>query len=359
MLRSGELDDATYWSQNRGATTSLASSILSPDGSSSTAQITESATTGFHYTAANSYNAVTSVPGGTVTVSAWLKAGTRQYGWLGLSNTSGNSYAYVAYDLSNGTVAGSLTTVTPSATTVTPYGNGWYHCRLTANVTSSTSFTFMYLGVSNSDTPGSYSGDITQYIYAWGAQLEAGSFPTSYIPTSGSTATRSADVASMTGTNFSSWYNQSEGTVFADITDLGYPINTFGSLWKIFASTSHTSGRNAINLTRYSGGALPEARFSVVDQNAVTQVDLNTTSPPTSARVKSAIGLQSGSYAASSHGNTVVTSSAAVPPTFVAADTLAFGQATNSTTQQKSCLVSRLTYYDRRLTDAQLQALTL
>jgi hypothetical protein len=202
-------------------------------------------------------------------------------------------------------------------------------------------------------------------LYMWGAQSEnsqdngSGLFATSYIPTSGSTVTRSADVASMTGTNFSSWYNQSEGTVFADTTDLGYPANAFGSFWKIFASSSHTSGRNSINMTRYSGGALPEARFGIVDQNAVTQVSLITTSPPTSARVKSAIGLKSASYAAASHGNTVVTSGAAVPPTFVAADTLAFGQATNSTTQQKSCLVARITYYPTRLTDSQLQALTL
>jgi hypothetical protein len=59
-----------------------------------------------------------------------------------------------------------------------------------------------------------FSDQNTNYVLDfWGLQVEAGSFATSYIPTSGSTATRSADFASLTGTNFSSWYNQTEGSV--------------------------------------------------------------------------------------------------------------------------------------------------
>jgi hypothetical protein len=54
-------------------------------------------------------------------------------------------------------------------------------------------------------------------VYFTFAQTELGSFPTSYIPTSGSAVTRSPDIATIEGTNFSSWYNQSEGTVFVEL----------------------------------------------------------------------------------------------------------------------------------------------
>jgi hypothetical protein len=86
---------------------------------------------------------------------------------------------------------------------------------------------------------------------ATSAQLEAGSFATSYIPTTTAAATRAADVATITGTAFSSWYRQDEGTVYWEgtrATTTGYPdrfrfsdgtaANRWFSYWDASANSS-------------------------------------------------------------------------------------------------------------------------
>ena len=80
------------------------------------------------------------------------------------------------------------------------------------------------------------SGSVTN------AQLEAGAFATSYIPTTSATVTRAADVASITGTNFSSWYNQSEGTVFSDSNIIASQVQT-QTVWQLGGGTILTSLR--------------------------------------------------------------------------------------------------------------------
>jgi hypothetical protein len=59
--------------------------------------------------------------------------------------------------------------------------------------------------------------------FLWGAQLEAGSFPTSYISTSGAAASRSADVASIPTSAFG--YNADKGTVVVDIPQRPHQIH--------------------------------------------------------------------------------------------------------------------------------------
>ncbi len=57
---------------------------------------------------------------------------------------------------------------------------------------------------------------VGDFLYAWGAQMEAGAFPTSFIPTGGADVTRSADNVGINGSNLTSWFNSSEGTFFAE-----------------------------------------------------------------------------------------------------------------------------------------------
>ena len=96
-------------------------------------------------------------------------------------------------------------TVTTGATKLRDAGNGWEQWYAVHQITSGTSSTtlrlyinVLALGVSNA-------------FAIWGNQVEAGAFATSYIPTTGAALTRNADVAMMTGTNFSDWWQAGKG----------------------------------------------------------------------------------------------------------------------------------------------------
>ena len=128
--------------------------------------------------------------------------------------------------------------------------NGIQGAVMSPNLTATTSwqrftFTATLSGVSNIHI-NNYTASAGT-IFIWGAQVEAGSFATSYIPTVASSVTRNADVASMTGTNFSSWFNNSEGTLFANFKTsvaTNYPQAAF---------ISDGTSNNCINIDAQSG----------------------------------------------------------------------------------------------------------
>lgn len=146
------------------------------------------------------------------TYSVFLKAGTSSKSTANLYFTGG-TFREARLEITWGATPSTTLTSTVGTTatsSLVAYPNGWYRAIITYNSGNNTgAVSRVYVrdfGTSN------VSGET---VYAWGHQVETGAFPTSYIPTVASTVTRSADNASMTGTNFSSWYNPDEGSVSA------------------------------------------------------------------------------------------------------------------------------------------------
>ncbi len=184
------------------------------------------------------------------------------------------------------------------------------------------------------------SGDA---IEMWGAKLETGSGASSYIPTGASQATRNADSCVMTGANFSSWYNQSQGSFFASVqknsTSAGHIFN---------ANTSNSAPR--IMMLYNSGWFLAGENPS-----GTNTPSLFIATGAINASQKVAGAFQTGNYAASANGLTAVTTSTGTMPTGL--NTLQIGAAEGGY-QFLNGTIALLKYWPTRLTNAQLQSLT-
>ena len=108
---------------------------------------------------------------------------------------SGDIQGYARFNISTGAVG---STGSKTTSTIEDYGNGWYRC--IANFDSTNAFgSTIYLYINDSAT-GGYGGSTSAQgdLFVYGAQYEEGSYPTSYIPTYGSSVTRSQDIANLT-----------------------------------------------------------------------------------------------------------------------------------------------------------------
>jgi hypothetical protein len=211
LLRSEEFDNAYY---TKSQSSIVANTVVAPDGALTGDKLVEDTTNNSHriFNSSGLSAAASTAYTGTV----YAKAGERSRLVAGLWN--GSNYQLVQFDLANGTV---LQEAAAGIASITSVGNGWYRCSVTRTPGAVT--TFWTLGTYINATIGNltgvfpaYTGDGFSGIYIWGAQLEAGAFPTSYIPTVASQVTRAADAASMTGANFSSWYRQDQGSFYAE-----------------------------------------------------------------------------------------------------------------------------------------------
>ena len=182
------------------------------------------------------------------------------------------------------------------------------------------------------------------------AQLEAGSFPTSYIPTTGTALTRSADDVSISGSNFSSWYNQSEGTVFAESKVQDFTATNFPRI----ASLDRGDGSaNFAAIVRSS--AINKVEYSVFAGTGQA-VGLQPPSTFTSGSSFRAAGIYKvDDFIAAANGTlSPVDTTGSVPTSLT---TLGIGMQGNGTLHYNGT-IRRLTYFPDRLEDSVLQAIT-
>lgn len=228
-------EDLTQWGTPNGASVS-ANTAISPDGTQDADKLVEDAANSSHFLSASSIT-MSYTSGTAYTRSCFLKAAGRNVVTVYLPATNfASSGRQALFNLSNGTVFSVETGVTASIQAI---NNGWYRCSVTA--TANATGTGHVGGSALTDNgSGTYTGNGTSGAFIWGAQTEAGAFSTSYIPTSTTALTRSADVAAITGANFTNWFNQLQGTIYASYT-YGSGIGTDAQAMYSFSDGGETN----------------------------------------------------------------------------------------------------------------------
>jgi hypothetical protein len=251
---------------------------------------------------------------------------------------------YQNFDLSNGTL-GSASGITGA---ITDAGNGWYRCVTVANSTTGATSqrAVIYCGTA------SYVQNGTGNILVWGAQVEAGAFPTSYIRTAGTTATRAADSVTIVGTNFSIWYNVNEGTFL-------WAGDSYDTQYSAQPAIRVTQGTNArgIGIQFDSRTGTDDAQFQT--RNNIAQTVIPSAVPYVIGNNMRIVGaFDSNDVSASFNGSGTVTGSPSYTYGTENAMQIMGGNIISGTNAQFNGHTRRLTYWPVRLNDATLQKLS-
>jgi hypothetical protein len=330
-LYSEQFDNAAWTKFNATVTANV---TASPDGTVNADKLAEDATAGVGHLVSQGPT-LTAV---AHTYSVYAKASERNWICL-LNNSIANALAF--FNLATGTIG----TVGSGATaTITNAGNGWYRCSITFTAIAATNN--CHIRLAPSDNVLSYNGVAGNGAFIYGAQLEAGGFATSYIPTVASTVTRNADVAIMTGTNFSSWYNQPAGTFIADVGRFS-SVNSTGTAG--FLSATDNPLANDWILMFGDGIGTP----SIYVTGGVTQANL--VGVPITSGGKVSFAYAANDFAASVNGGTVLTDTSGTLTTDITV--LRIG-AFASNPNYLNGHIRQIAYFNTRLPNTQLQTLT-
>jgi hypothetical protein len=310
---SEELDNAA-WSVKDNLSIS-ANATTSPDGTTNADKLVEDSSN-------NQHRVYRAISGNNKSFSFFAKAGERS--WVAVLSDNGFTW----FDIANGTVG----TVASGATaSITAFANGWFRC--VVYNTHNSYGAMIQLALANNGT--SYQGNGTSGAFVWGCQIEASSYPTSYIPTTSASATRVADACFKTG--ISSLIGQTEGVIFVDF--VSQPTSTSQSHFWIKGTSGNEIGLygNSQFIFYSSGG-----------------VSINGGNIVAGTRYKVAFAYKANDYVAYINGTQVGTDTSATVPTTSALYINSYSDFTEIQNKQ----VNQAILFPTRLTNAELASLT-
>jgi hypothetical protein len=316
------------WFNSKARVTLEDNSTIAPDGNLNATKLISTNENNSHYIRRGTSDYSDAV---TRTFSVYLKYGNEQKEITVLYQ---NKNVIVQFN-SNGIL--SHVSNTASFYKIEDYGNGWYKVIISDTVSGGN---FLYSGIYTENNQ-----DGTSFFYIWGAQLEQGSYATSYIPTQGAISTKVAEVCNNSGNE--QVINSTEGVLYAEISALadGGVIRSIS----IFSAAD-----NRITLALHS--TTNRVQFFIAMNGYINTVDLDATDIVQTDTNKIACKFKANDYALWING--------------IEKDT----NTTQSNTVQSGTLnslnfdingsnnfygnVKDLKIYNTALTDAELQALT-
>ena len=324
-----------FWAKTN--ITATAAAAVSPTGATNAQRVEATATAATTFT-----SSATAVAATSATFSVYVKQGT--------GATTANAFLLRNSTTATNLIAGTLDYSTgvwtystgSTGVTVTDAGNGWWRVQIAASsgITSGNSLVG-YIGFTGgAQTAGNH-------LFAWGAQLEALPFASSYIPTVASQVTRTSDQTTISAPNFASWYNQPEGTLFVEFSALG-----FNTVSESLAMLSDNTSNNILLPFVNSGGT----SFVNVISGGVTSANLNTGAVTVGAVSKHASAYLANGFAATLNGAAPAIDSAGAVP--VGVNTLNAGWSAPYGGLFLNGHLRSIRYYPIRLSNTTLQALT-
>ena len=329
------LNSETFGSST--GTTIVLNNGTSPDGYVNADKLVEDTSTGVHI------STIGGVVGGSVdssvySVSFFAKAAGRTR--INVFDNNQATSGSTNFDISNGVVIS-------GSGRIENYGNGWYRCIIFPAKTNSTSSNCQ-IRLIDSGTNVSYTGNGTSGVFLWGKQVEAGTYPTTYIPTTTAAVTRLADAASKTGV--SSLIGQTEGTLFVDFV---YSAKTGNNRFSI----SSGSTANWIFIGTPEDASTNKSRFYIRTNNTI-QVDVGTTAYFTfGQRYKLALAYKSGSWAVYGNGTLLYSGTHSISAVSSPLSVLNFFQETGQVCDAVE-LMNQAALFPTRLSNDQLEVLT-